>query len=637
MNKIFSCSSLILIILFLRLSPLIAQSYQWAKEVNSADSGQITAQAVSPYGDIYIASYKNDISSNMNFGLNAHYPYGELVLSKLDSSGSQVWTKTFASSKARIFELKLDANNDIIFSGGYYDSLILSPQAKYAGGSFSSSSFIAKFDPNGIHIWSKAIPTVNYISFVSYTFESSDTVIVESGYFGGFTSSVRILNSNGDSISSLQFSSQVRIVSDIEIDSIGNIYIAGGAFSAGLIDTIPIPDPPSNSSYTNFIAKLNSNLNALWVRSTGHITLDESSQIELFSGQIAFLSNDYPLGFGNPNSFRLKYYDPSGNLLNTDSVTNAYFSHSNGRLGLSSTKNHLLLTLPVGDTLLQLKRINSNYQDTIFTTIKCQTFDNFPDYGISDNALFFTSSFYTPMAIVNTVDTIFNAAGGSLYNAGFRQFLVKFNLGTCIPINSNLTVNQCGVYTSPSGNYSWSQSGTYYDTITNPIGCDSIFVINLIVNNVDTTVTIVGSTLIANVPNASYQWLDCNGYSPISGSTNQSFTPLSNGNYAVEITKNNCIDTSACYSITTVGFNKDFFGNSYYIYPNPTSGKITVDLGSNLDGIVTVRNILGQEVTTQNFSETRLLNFDIVNTKGIYFVEIRITENIPVINKVLKI
>ena len=47
-----------------------------------------------------------------------------------------------------------------------------------------------------------------------------------------------------------------------------------------------------------------------------------------------------------------------------------------------------------------------------------------------------------------------------------------------------------------------------------------------------------------------YQWLDCNNnFEPISGATAQNYTAIDNGNYAVVVNENGCIDTSACTAI----------------------------------------------------------------------------------------
>ncbi|MFH2096682.1 MAG: T9SS type A sorting domain-containing protein [Bacteroidota bacterium] len=153
-------------------------------------------------------------------------------------------------------------------------------------------------------------------------------------------------------------------------------------------------------------------------------------------------------------------------------------------------------------------------------------------------------------------------------------------------ITVNLTINNtdsviypvtCGSYISPSGNYTWTSSGTYSDTIPNTVGCDSILTVNLTVTDIDTSVSQFGNTLYANASNASYQWVDCdNSFAMIPGETNQSFTPSSDGNYAVIINQNNCTDISPCYTITFIRINKQISHNDFSVFPVPTSGKITV-------------------------------------------------------------
>lgn len=54
---------------------------------------------------------------------------------------------------------------------------------------------------------------------------------------------------------------------------------------------------------------------------------------------------------------------------------------------------------------------------------------------------------------------------------------------TILPLSYD-TISEvvCDSYTSPSGTYNWIVSGTYQDTLTNAVGCDSIITINLTVN-----------------------------------------------------------------------------------------------------------------------------------------------------------
>lgn len=107
---------------------------------------------------------------------------------------------------------------------------------------------------------------------------------------------------------------------------------------------------------------------------------------------------------------------------------------------------------------------------------------------------------------------------------------------------------------SSSGNYTWTSSGTFMDTIPNFEGCDSVITLNLTINNVDVSINNLSPTLISNAIGASNQWLDCNdAMAIIGGEINQNFTAISNGIYAVQVTQNGCVDTSDCEVVNNVG------------------------------------------------------------------------------------
>jgi hypothetical protein len=71
---------------------------------------------------------------------------------------------------------------------------------------------------------------------------------------------------------------------------------------------------------------------------------------------------------------------------------------------------------------------------------------------------------------------------------------------------------------------------------------------------VGASVTNAGMVLTSNLAGGTYQWLDCgNQFSPIPGATQQSFAPSQSGNYAVQVTFNSCVDTSACEPVVVSG------------------------------------------------------------------------------------
>ena len=149
---------------------------------------------------------------------------------------------------------------------------------------------------------------------------------------------------------------------------------------------------------------------------------------------------------------------------------------------------------------------------------------------------------------------------------------------------------------------------------------------SVLLNNIpNVSVTVNGITLTANQNGATYQWIDCNnGNTPISGQTNQSFTAIANGNYAVIVTQNSCSDTSICYNITTVGINESVYVSTINVFPNPSIGKFTLEVtGDNgQETSLEIYNILGEKIyTALNIKQQMQIDLSAL-PKGIYFVKV---------------
>lgn len=122
-------------------------------------------------------------------------------------------------------------------------------------------------------------------------------------------------------------------------------------------------------------------------------------------------------------------------------------------------------------------------------------------------------------------------------------------------------------------------SNTVTYSITNADGCTSEEVQNTSVyQEPDMEVTLIGETLNA-VPQSgvTYQWIDCNTMTQIAGETGLSYLPEGMGSYAVIIENAGCSDTSECISYT---LDLEHAGAliRWKLYPNPTSGKIVVEV-----------------------------------------------------------
>ena len=156
-----------------------------------------------------------------------------------------------------------------------------------------------------------------------------------------------------------------------------------------------------------------------------------------------------------------------------------------------------------------------------------------------------------------------------------------------------------------------------------PNSCDSTVTINLTVNSVDNSVTNSSPMLTANATGANYQWLICPELTPITGETNQSYTAVLNGSYAVVVTMNSCTDTSNCIAVDGLGFIENDFGDACVLYPNPTNGNFSIDLGEIYQSVrITITDLSGKVVQENEYSEDQLLNLKLDEPSGIYTVRI---------------
>lgn len=228
-----------------------------------------------------------------------------------------------------------------------------------------------------------------------------------------------------------------------------------------------------------------------------------------------------------------------------------------------------------------------------------------------------------------------------------RSFTGIYPIGTPIKIKDclfkrdTITTTICAQqFVSPFGSKVWTSSGVYTDTLSIP-GCDSIIHVNLTLDQGDTTVVSLGTTTLAsNSFNSTYQWLDCNNnYAVIPNETNQLFTAVSSGNYAVEVTSlaNGCVDTSACYPITLVGLDEQQFGENLTIYPNPTKNNVTISFGSNQSSFSSqVYNIHGKLINESNHTSVNQVELNLGESEGVYFIHLVSNNGERIIRKVVK-
>ncbi|MCP4440329.1 MAG: T9SS type A sorting domain-containing protein [Aureispira sp.] len=143
---------------------------------------------------------------------------------------------------------------------------------------------------------------------------------------------------------------------------------------------------------------------------------------------------------------------------------------------------------------------------------------------------------------------------------------------------------------------------------------------------IDTTVALSGIMLTANQAGATYQWLDCNNNNaPIIGENNQSFTPIANGDYAVEITVNGCTDTSTCQSITITG-GEDLPSEVTQVYPNPVKNILNIVANQAIENII-IYNINGVQVRKMADLNGQSIDVSMLEN-GLYILELTTSQQI---------
>jgi PKD repeat protein len=143
----------------------------------------------------------------------------------------------------------------------------------------------------------------------------------------------------------------------------------------------------------------------------------------------------------------------------------------------------------------------------------------------------------------------------------------------------SFSVTSCDSYTSPSGNYTYTTSGVYYDTIPNQWGCDSLLTIDLTINHSNSGTDVITAC-------DSYTWIDGNTYTESNNSA--TFTLTNSAGCDSIVTLNLTINHSnsgtdvitACNSYTWID------GNTYTESNN--SATFTLTNSAGCDSIVTL-------------------------------------------------
>lgn len=263
------------------------------------------------------------------------------------------------------------------------------------------------------------------------------------------------------------------------------------------------------------------------------------------------------------------------------------------------------------DSIITLQLV-INYSDTTFTShVSCGAYT----WPVDSNTYAASGTYSATLTTASGCDSI-----------------VYLNLTVQPPVQSTIADTACTSYFWAQTGMTYTTSGSYSDTLQTPAGCDSVVVLNLVVTNVNNAVSITnfGGTLVSAASTAdSWQWINCEDGTAILSATMQSYTPSANGQYAVAINENGCVDTSNCITVTTVGVEEGA-GAVNSVYPNPFSDYVKVAFDGTSAALIEVVDVQGRVVYSgMHFSNTEVNLSGL--TPSVYFMRVINGENVSVI------
>ena len=296
-----------------------------------------------------------------------------------------------------------------------------------------------------------------------------------------------------------------------------------------------------------------------------------------------------------------------------------------------------------GDSILlgdHIYKAAGTYVDTLITTNGCDsivtTYLSVTNgYYMLENASICEGDSYTfgthTLTGAGTYIERFESIGG-------LDSIVELALNINMVYDEVDEITSCGSYLWAADGNTYFNSGSFSATLQSVNGCDSTLTLNLTIIEVDTDVNTDGHTLIAAASDASFQWLDCNKeFAEIPAENNQSFTPTMSGEYAVEVIQNECVDTSACYSVRFTNLPASDPGITLKVFPNPTHGELIIELNKVYPKIsLSVKSVMGQLISRQTFAFTDNLLLELKGEKGIYIAEIASDKEILATLKLIK-
>jgi len=190
----------------------------------------------------------------------------------------------------------------------------------------------------------------------------------------------------------------------------------------------------------------------------------------------------------------------------------------------------------MGSPVGYLTTIDDNPKNAYYTLVSGEGDTNNELFGIYGSQLMTNTDFNCSKDTIYNVRVRTTDIGGLWFEKAFELKMIITNVIDTTKIQKTI----CQGETFTLNEQELSATGTYYQTLSTVLGCDSIIQLTLTVYPVPEVplVTITGTHTLVSSADTGNQWYDENG--PVEGANAQSFTPDKNGIYYVTVSNEFC-------------------------------------------------------------------------------------------------
>ncbi len=595
-------------------------AFIWAKSLQSNDYSKFTDIKTTHDGNLILVG-KYYGQADFDFGAGVHHMFApttnpHVFIQKITTDGDLIWVKEIqGNSYMKSIEVVVDQSDNIYLCGGFtgtadFDvgtgtNTVVNPGT----GNYSWDTYLLKLDASGHFVWAKTfgIPGSGNVHPRAVALDFDDGVYLTGNYQDSVdmdpgTNAHLIVSDHWkdefilklDTAGNFQWVNTIngqyndQIISDIECDHSNDCYLIGYFNNLSTYHasdtTMVLNTAGGGNDNDGCILKLNPNGHLDWFNTFG----------------------GYGVEFGR--KLAIDYF---GRIYFSSSINGALtFNTLSGVTSINGNDDVIVGSMNFDGTYNWVVSYGGNQGNLIMTDMILDRFNNIITLG-----RFLEVVNFNPFGVSNL--TSFLYTGGQVNYHVYSLYVHKLKRsGTDIDRNERKdTVNTCSPYT-------WIDGETYtvndktaeylmYGAAAN--GGDSLVTLHLIPNAIDVTVSHNEAELIANASGLSYQWLDCNNnLSKVQGETSQSFTPSSEGKYAVEITDGDCVDTSQCITMQFASVVENELDHQIVVFPNPVVDHFVFKTKVPISNI-TVIDALGQAVLVKS----KVTNGTVVNTSNL--------------------